>query len=291
MDRNNDNTKKNHQVLKRFLKRKGACICVVILLLMIIACFAVPFLADKGIIKMDAYSYDVVKASPSSSHLLGTDDVGRDCLARLLYGGRVSLTVAFFSTVIATVIGVVLGMLAGYFRGFWEVVVMRLTDIFMSFPSNVFALVLVAVFKPSVVLLTIVIGILSWVSFAKLVYSQTLSVKEKDYIEAAKAMGNSNTRILFRYILPNVMAPIWITFTLHLGMGIMIESGLSFLGVGVQPPTASWGNNINSAQKLMILKNCPWMWLPAGICLVVFIICINVVGEGLRAALDPKTRV
>lgn len=198
---------------------------------------------------------------------------------------------AFFSTVIAAVIGILFGLLAGYFRGFWEVVVMRLTDIFMSFPSNVFALVLVAVFKPSVLLLTIVIGILSWVSFAKLIYSQTISVKEKDYIEAARAMGNSSFRILFKYILPNVMAPIWITFTLHLGMGIMIESGLSFLGVGVQPPTASWGNIINSAQKLMILKNCPWMWLPAGLCLVVFVICINVVGEGLRAALDPKTRI
>ncbi len=280
-----------HQALKRFLKRKSACVCMGILIIMIIVCFIIPLLADKGIINMDAYSYDTVKSSPSAKHILGTDDVGRDCFARLLYGGRVSLTVAFFSTVIAAVIGILFGLLAGYFRGFWEVVVMRLTDIFMSFPSNVFALVLVAVFKPSVLLLTIVIGILSWVSFAKLIYSQTISVKEKDYIEAARAMGNSSFRILLKYILPNVMAPIWITFTLHLGMGIMIESGLSFLGVGVQPPTASWGNIINSAQKLMILKNCPWMWLPAGLCLVVFVICINVVGEGLRAALDPKTRI
>lgn len=280
-----------HQALKRFLKRKSACVCMGILIIMIIVCFIIPLLADKGIINMDAYSYDTVKSSPSAKHILGTDDVGRDCFARLLYGGRVSLTVAFFSTIIAAVIGILFGLLAGYFRGFWEVVVMRLTDIFMSFPSNVFALVLVAVFKPSVLLLTIVIGILSWVSFAKLIYSQTISVKEKDYIEAARAMGNSSFRILFKYILPNVMAPIWITFTLHLGMGIMIESGLSFLGVGVQPPTASWGNIINSAQKLMILKNCPWMWLPAGLCLVVFVICINVVGEGLRAALDPKTRI
>ena len=280
-----------HQALKRFLKRKSVCVCMVILIIMIIVCFIIPLLADKGIINMDAYSYDTVKSAPSAKHILGTDDVGRDCFARLLYVGRVSLTVAFFSTVIAAVIGILFGLLAGYFRGFWEVVVMRLTDIFMSFPSNVFALVLVAVFKPSVLLLTIVIGILSWVSFAKLIYSQTISVKEKDYIEAARAMGNSSFRILFKYILPNVMAPIWITFTLHLGMGIMIESGLSFLGVGVQPPTASWGNIINSAQKLMILKNCPWMWLPAGLCLVVFVICINVVGEGLRAALDPKTRI
>lgn len=280
-----------HQALKRFLKRKSVCVCMVILIIMIIVCFIIPLLADKGIINMDAYSYDTVKSAPSAKHILGTDDVGRDCFARLLYGGRVSLTVAFFSTVIAAVIGILFGLLAGYFRGFWEVVVMRLTDIFMSFPSNVFALVLVAVFKPSVLLLTIVIGILSWVSFAKLIYSQTISVKEKDYIEAARAMGNSSFRILFKYILPNVMASIWITFTLHLGMGIMIESGLSFLGVGVQPPTASWGNIINSAQKLMILKNCPWMWLPAGLCLVVFVICINVVGEGLRAALDPKTRI
>lgn len=288
---NVEKTKNKHLVLKRFLKLKGACFCALILIIMVGICFIGPFLADKGIIKIDPYGYDVVKAAPSSAHILGTDDVGRDCFARLLYGGKVSLTVAFFSTVIATVIGVVLGLLAGYFRGFFEVVVMRLTDVFMSFPSNVFALVLVAVFKPSVFLLTVVIGILSWVSFAKLVYSQTLSVKEKDYIEAARAMGNGHLRILTKYVLPNVMAPIWITFTLHLGMGIMIESGLSFLGVGIQPPIASWGNIINSAQKLMILKNCPWMWLPSGICLVVFIICINVVGEGLRTAMDPKTRL
>lgn len=280
-----------HQALKRFMKRKGACICLGILIIMVILCFVLPFLADKGLIKLNPLKYDLVKKAPSAKHLLGTDDVGRDCLARLLYGGRVSLTVTFFSTVIAAIIGILLGLLAGYFRGVWEVVVMRITDVFMSFPSNVFALVLVAVFKPSVMLLTIVIGMLSWVSFAKLVYSQTISVKEKDFVEAARAMGNNNMRILFKYILPNVMAPIWITFTLHLGMGIIIESGLSFLGVGVQPPTASWGNIINSAQKLMILKNCPWMWLPSGICLVVFIICINVVGEGLRAALDPKTRL
>lgn len=285
------NSKNKHHVIKRFLKRKGACFCTLVLIIMVGICFGGPLLADKGIIKMDPYGYDVVKAAPSSTHLLGTDDVGRDCLARLLYGGRVSLTVAFFSTVIAAVIGILLGLLAGYFRGFWEVVVMRLTDVFMSFPSNVFALVLVAVFEPSVLLLTIVIGVLSWVGFAKLVYSQTISVKEKDYIEAARAMGNGNLRILMKYVLPNVMAPIWITFTLHLGMGIMIESGLSFLGVGIQPPIASWGNIINSAQKLMILKNCPWMWLPSGICLVTFIICINIVGEGLRAALDPKTRM
>ncbi len=152
-------------------------------------------------------------------------------------------------------------------------------------------MVLVAVFQPSVALLTIVIGVLSWVSFAKLIYSQTISVKEKEYVEAAKALGNSDGRILVKYILPNVMAPIWITFTLHLGMGILIESGLSFLGVGIQPPTASWGNIINAAQQLMVLRNCPWLWLPPGICLILFIVCINIVGEGLRAAFDPKARI
>lgn len=280
-----------HLVWKRFKKQKAACFCTVILLLLVVICFLVPFLADKNIIGLDPYGCDSVKKAPSVEHWLGTDDVGRDCFARLLYGGKVSLTVTFFSTILATVIGVVLGLLAGYFRGFWEVVVMRVTDVFMSFPSNIFALVLVAVFEPSVTLLTIVIGILSWVSFAKLIYSQTISVKEKDYIEAARAMGNSNFRILIKYIFPNVMAPIWITFTLHLGMGILIESGLSFLGVGIQPPVASWGNIINTAQNLMILKNCPWMWLPAGICLIVFIVCINVVGEGIRTAFDPKTRI
>ena len=279
------------QVWKRFRKQKAAMFCLCILIIIALLCFLLPALADIGAIALDPYSYDEVKAAPSSAHWLGTDDLGRDCLARLLYGGRVSLTVTFFSTIIAAAIGIALGLAAGYFRGIWETVVLRVVDVFMSFPSNVFALVLVAVFQPSVALLTIVIGVLSWVSFAKLIYSQTISVKEKEYVEAAKALGNSDGRILVKYILPNVMAPIWITFTLHLGMGILIESGLSFLGVGIQPPTASWGNIINAAQQLMVLRNCPWLWLPPGICLILFIVCINIVGEGLRAAFDPKARI
>lgn len=278
-------------VLKRFVKQKGAMFCLVILVVISLLCFILPLLSDLELLNLDPYGYDTVKSAPSGKHLLGTDDVGRDCLARLLYGGRVSLSVTFFSTVIAAVIGISLGLMAGYFRGFWEIIVMRSVDVFMAFPSTIFALVLVAVFEPSIVLLTIVIGVLSWVSFAKLVYSQTISVKEKDYIEAARAGGNTPFRILMKYILPNVMAPLWITVTLHLGMGILIESGLSFLGVGIQPPTPSWGNIINAAQKLMILKNCPWIWLPPGVCLIIFIVCINIVGEGLRTAFDPKTRL
>lgn len=280
-----------NQIWKRFQKQKASMFCLCVLIVMAAVCFLLPFLSDIHLISLDPYGYDEVKAAPSAEHWLGTDDVGRDCLARLLYGGRVSLSVTFFSTIIAAVIGITLGLLAGYFRGFWEIVVLRVVDVFMSFPSTIFALVLVAVFEPSVVLLTIVIGVLSWVSFAKLVYSQTISVKEKDYVEAARSLGNCDMRILIKYILPNVMAPLWITFTLHLGMGILIESGLSFLGVGIKPPTASWGNIINAAQKLMVLKNCPWLWLPPGICLIVFIVCINVVGEGLRTAFDPKTRL
>lgn len=282
---------KNHPVWKRFQKQKASLFCLAVLIVMAAACFALPALGDADLIKLDPYGYDTVKDAPSAEHWLGTDDVGRDCLARLLYGGRVSLSVTFFSTIIAALIGVTLGLMAGYFRDFWEIVVLRIVDVFMSFPSTIFALVLVAVFEPSVLLLTIVIGVLSWVSFAKLVYSQTISIKEKDYVEAARSLGNSDMRILMKYILPNVMAPLWITFTLHLGMGILIESGLSFLGVGVKPPTASWGNIINSAQKLMVLKNCPWLWLPPGICLIVFIVCINIVGEGLRTAFDPKTKL
>lgn len=282
---------RKHLVWQRFKKQKGAMFCLGILMIMVIVCFLLPTLADMKVIKLDPYGYDLVKSAPSGKHILGTDDVGRDCFARLLYGGRISLSVTFFSTVIAAIIGIALGLMAGYFRGVWEMIVLRVVDVFMSFPSTIFALVLVAVFEPSVILLTIVIGVLSWVSFAKLVYSQTISVKEKEYVEAARAMGGTNGRILVKYILPNVMAPLWITFTLHLGMGILIESGLSFLGVGIQPPTASWGNIINAAQKLMILKNCPWLWVPPGLCLIVFIICINLVGEGLRTAFDPKTRV
>ncbi len=179
---------------------------------------------------------------PGSEHILGTDDVGRDVLSRLLHGGRVSLFVGIASTFISVLIGIPLGLLAAFYRGAIEIVIMRLADIFMSFPSMIIILFLVSIFGPSIITVTLVIGILGWPKFARQIYGSVLSVKEKDYVEGGVAIGARDIRIIFNYILPNAIAPIFIAITFKIASSIILESSLSFFrNGGVQPPAASWG--------------------------------------------------
>ena len=194
------------------------------------------------------------------------------------------------STIISVLIGVPLGLLAGYYRGIWETIIMRAADIFMSFPSMILILVLVAVFGPSIMNVTIVIGVLGWTSMAKLIYGNTLSMREKEYIEAARAMGMKNSKIIFSEILPNAIAPVWVSIAFRVSSGILTESSLSFLGLGVQTPQASWGNIIFAAQNLLVLTARPWVWIPPGICIILVVIGFNFIGEGVRDALDPKMK-
>lgn len=243
---------------------------------------------------MDLKPYEIYSgfgASPSKEHILGTDNTGRDLFARLIYGGRTSLYVGFFSTLISFAIGVPLGMLAGYYRGAVEVVIMRIADVFLSFPSMVFILVLVSVVGPSLSTATIVIGIMGWPGFARQLYGSVLSVREKEYVEAARAVGAKNLSIMIHYILPNSFAPILIAFTFGVASAILQESGLSFLGMGVQVPEASWGNMLYAAQSVSTIAMRPWMWVPPGICLLVTVLSINLFGDGLRDALDPKMKI
>ncbi|MGI6096858.1 MAG: ABC transporter permease [Dethiobacteria bacterium] len=227
---------------------------------------------------------------PNKFHLLGTDEVGRDILARMIYGGRVSLFVGIASTAISVLIGLPLGLIAGYFRGVAELLVMRAVDIFQSFPPMVLILVLVAIFGPSIATVTIVIGIMGWVQPTKLIYSTTLAESNKEYIESARSIGISNFTIILKHLLPNVISPLWINMAFRVSRAMIMESTLSFLGVGVQPPQASWGNIIYAAQNTMVLTTKPWIWIPPGIALVVTVICINLIGEGIRDALDPKMK-
>ncbi len=274
--------------LGRFMRHKVAMISLIILLLEILAVIFLP-----GILGLDPYTSHVGKfaAAPSSEFILGTDEIGRDVFARLVYGGRVSLTVGFLSTLIATLIGVPLGLLAGFYDGIVRSAIMRLVDIFMSFPSMVIQLVLVTVLGASVRSLILVLGFLGWTSFTRLVYSKVLSVKEMTYVEAAKSTGATNFMQMFKYILPNSLAPVFVTFSFGVASAILAESGLSFLGLGVQLPTPTWGNMIRDAQSISVLTFRPWLWVPAGIVLVVTVVCINFVGDGLRAALDPKIKI
>ncbi len=245
------------------------------------------------IMNLDPYvsDYAAFDAPPSDTHILGTDSIGRDLFARLIYGGRTSLLVGILSTMISLIIGVPLGLLAGYYRGIVETVIMRVADVFMSFPSIVLILVLVSVLGPSIWSVTIVIGVLGWTSFARLIYANVLSVMEKEYVESARAVGTSDFWTIVKYILPNALPPILITVTFQTASAIITESSLSFLGMGVQPPEASWGNMLHDAQSITILSRSPWVWLPPGLAIVVTVLSINFFGDGVRDALDPKMKI
>ena len=211
--------------------------------------------------------------------------------ARLIFGGRVSLMVGICSALISLVIGVPLGLVAGYFRGAVETVIMRCADIFMSFPNMILILVLASVLGQSVTTVTLVIGFLGWTEFARLIYASVLSVREKDYVESAKAIGAKNGTILLRYVLPNSFAPVIISFTFRTAQAIITESSLSFLGLGVQPPEASWGNILYYAQSISVLSTKLYMWVPAGVVLVLTVLSINFIGDGIRDALDTKMKI
>ena len=276
-------------VLKRFRKHKLAMIGLCVLLLEIILVVALPL-----VFKLDPYASDSsVRAlsGPVSGHILGTDKVGRDNLARLVYGGRVSLSVGILSALMSLVIGTPLGIVAGYYRGWAETIIMRLCEIIMSFPSMVLILVLAAVFGPSISTIILVLGFLGWPMFCKLLYANVLSYKEKEYVEAARAIGTKNFTIMLKYIFPNSFSPVLIAFTFRVARAILQESTLSFLGLGVQAPAASWGNIICMAQSITVLSSMPWIWLAPSLALVITIVSINFFGDGLRDAFDPQTRI
>ena len=279
---------RNSQAMKKFIHNKKAMLGLAIVTILVLAVVFIPLFAD-----LDPYTTDRAAGfnkPPSDAHILGTDDVGRDLFARLLYGGRISLFVGITSTIISVLIGIPLGLIAGYFRGTAESIIMRTADAFMSFPSMVLILVLVAVFGPSILTVTVVIGVLGWTAIAKLIYGNVLSIRERESIQAARAVGVSTKKILFSEVLPNAIPPVWANISFRVAGAILTESSLSFLGMGVQTPQASWGNIIFAAQNLLVLTARPWVWLPPGICIILVVIGFNFIGEGVRDALDPKTK-
>ncbi len=275
-------------VFRRFKAHKLAMVGLCVIILEVLLVFLLPMIFD-----LDPYSSDInaFGAVPSAEHILGTDDIGRDIFARLIYGGQVSLFVGLVSTLISVAIGVPLGVIAGYYGGIFETIVMRSADVFMSFPSIILLLVLVSVVGPSIFTVTLVIGIMGWTQFARLIYGNVLSVREKDYVESARAIGEKNLRIITKYILPNTFAPVLIALTFSTANAIIMESSLSFLGMGVQPPQASWGNILYDAQSITVLSQKPWLWVPPGIALVLTVLSINFFGDGVRDALDTKMKI
>ena len=195
------------------------------------------------------------------------------------------------STVISMALGMTLGMIAGYFRSWAEVFILRLADVFMSFPSIMLILVLVSIVGPSAVTLTVILGILGWTQFARLFYSRIISVREQEFVESARAIGSGNLEIMLRYILPNAVSPCIVAMTFRTASAILMEASLSFLGMGVRPPMASWGNMMSEAESITVLAQRPWVWIAPGLCIVLTVLSINFFGDGLRDALDPKMKL
>lgn len=231
-----------------------------------------------------------IDASPSWDHPLGTDGNGRDYWSRLLYGGRVSLSVGIVATMIAAAIGTLLGTLSGYYRGVVDLSIQRLTELVMTFPSLLVIIALVAFLGPSLFNIIAVFGLLGWTSFCRIVRGQVLSVREMTFVEAAKTLGAPNAIIMRRHILPNILPYVIVYGTLNVAAIILAEASLSFLGLGVQAPTATWGNMLWSAQTLDTLVNRPLRWIAPGAAIMLCVLSINLLGDGLRDALDPRSR-
>jgi len=272
---------------KRLRRNKLAMLGLIVIIIMAIAAIFAPFLTPYG---RDAVNLVNGNAKPSSEHLLGTDSLGRDILTRLLYGGRISLTVGFVSTGIRIVLGVLLGGIAGYYGKSIDNVIMRVADVFACLPFLPIAITIVAMLKPSIYNIMLVIGVLGWPGIARIVRAEILSLREREFMEAATALGISDFRKIVAHLLPNTMASVIVSATIGIAGAILTESSLSFLGLGVAPPTPSWGNMLTDAKNQYVLKNRWWQWIPPGLAIFVTVMSLNLLGDGLRDALDPRLK-
>jgi peptide/nickel transport system permease protein len=276
---------KRPSVWRQLRRSPGAMIglCIVVLVLFM-AVFA-GLIAPQGIDDQDLLKGFL---PPSAQFKLGTDEFGRDMFSRIVYGARVSLQVAIIATTVSAVVGVTLGLLAGYFGGPLDHVVQGMVDISWAFPTVLMAIFLVAALGPSLVNVMIAVGLVYWGGYARVVRGQVLSLREWDYVNAARAMGASDQRIILRHILVNVLAPVIVMATLMMGDAILIEATLSFLGMGAQPPTPSWGSILAGGRTYMRLA--PWVSLIPGLAIMMTVLGFNLLGDGLRDALDPRLR-
>lgn len=281
MERNNLRKIIFSSINKNILLFFGASI---VLFFIIVAIFA-PYIATYDPSVTNLYNRF---SPPSAEHFFGTDDIGRDVFSRVVYGTRVSLFVGFIAVGISLIIGVVLGLASGYYGGKIDSIIMRFTDIMLSFPTFFLILAVIAFLKPSLVNVMVVIGLTGWMGVARLVRAEVMSVKNREYITAAILQGLSHKRIMFKHILPNVLSPVFVTATLSIAGAILLESSLSFLGLGVQPPTPSWGNILTDGQQNII--NAWWLSLFPGLAIVFTALGYNLLGEGLRDLLDPKNK-
>lgn len=277
-------------ILRRFLKHRLAAVAILVLALIIFSAIFAPFLTKYA--PTDQQPANQLKP-PSADHWLGTDALGRDIFSRLLHGGQVSLAVGLLSTLLTFIIGVLIGALSGYYGGWLDNALMRVTDAFLTFPT-IFVLILLGAFlrdqplpwlKNSVLIVIVILAALSWMWPARLVRGLFLVLRERDFVSASRALGASDLRIIFFHILPNCLGPILVNATLQMAFAIITESGLSYLGFGVQEPTPTWGNLLETAQKYVY--KAPWLAVYPGLMIFFTVMCINYIGDGLRDAFDP----
>ncbi|MEW5949185.1 MAG: oligopeptide ABC transporter permease [Thermodesulfobacteriota bacterium] len=270
---------------QRFRRHRLGLIGAGVVWLLFIVSLAAPVLSPYDPSYIDIKS---ILEPPGHEHLLGTDQLGRDVLSRIIWGGRISLMVGFVAVGIAMVIGVFLGAMAGYYGGYVDTVIMRFVDIMLCFPTFFLILAVVALLEPSIWNIMVVIGATGWMGMARLIRAEILSIKERDYVLAARALGASHTRIIWRHIIPNAMAPVLVSATLGVAAAILTESALSFLGIGVQPPTPSWGNILTAGKDS--IEVAWWLSFYPGMAILITVLGYNLLGEGIRDAIDPRLR-
>ncbi len=283
-----DRRKSQPSTWRRFRRHRVAFVGLAILSLLSFAAIFAPYIARHHPLYVDL---DKVKQSPSLEHKLGTDEAGRDVFARLIFGGRVSLSVGLVSAAITAAIGTVIGLVSGYAGRRIDNVLMRFTELVMTFPAFFLILILIALIGRNVFNIMLVIGLFGWPGLARLVRGQVLSIKEMDYVVAARALGGSDRRVVFIHIMPAILGYVAVAAMLTVAGAIITETSLSFIGFGIKLPMPSWGNMMTSAQGLHTLQYEPWIWAPPGIVISATVIAVNFVGDGLRDALDPRTRV
>ena len=271
-------------IWQRFCRHKMAVVCLVILTVLILMAILAPLIAPYSPTKPAGK----LSQPPTAEHILGTDKIGRDMFSRILYAMRVSLLVGFMATAVSTAIGVALGLVSGYFGGAVDKAIMSFTDMVMSFPYILLVLVAAAIFKPGMWSIILILGFVDWPGVARLVRGNVLSLRETNFIKSDITAGMPRRYILFSEILPNTVAPVLVYATSVFALSILDEAALSFLGMGVQPPTPSLGNLLNGAESLSVLTGKPWLWIPAGAVIILLVVCINFVGDALRDAFDPK---
>jgi len=276
----------NRQIINRFKKNKPAVFGLIIVLILVIVAIFAPFIAPYP---YDKVNYKESLKPPSAKHWLGTDLLGRDVFSRIVYGSRVSLEVGIIAVAISVTIGVTLGLISGYFGGWIDALIMRLVDITYSFPFLLFAIAIMTILGPGLINVFIAIGIINWAWFARVTRGSVLSAKEQEYVLAAVAMGASPLRIMFKHIMPNVIAPVIVGTALNSGYAILAEAALSFLGIGVQPPYPSWGLMLSDVRNY--ITTAPWMTIYPGLAIALTVLGFILLGNGLRDAIDPRMKI